>query len=79
MFSMAGNKSSEFELDLSSWNMKNTFNMKNMFRNAGANASLWNVKIPSSTGNISNTTSMLYGKTRETFAEVTEGRSFTLS
>ena len=79
MFAYADRKATIFNLDLSNWNTSKVTNMENMFTNAGSSATTWSVKIPSTTGSLTNTTSKWYGKTESVYAEPTSGKSFTLS
>ncbi|MDO4369494.1 MAG: BspA family leucine-rich repeat surface protein, partial [bacterium] len=79
MFDSAGSSATTFSLDLSNWNTSKVTNMKEMFSNAGSKATTWTVKIPSTTGNLSNTTSKWYGNTESVYAEPCSGKYFTLS
>ena len=84
MFNSAGYNATTFTLDLSSWNTSSVTDMSYMFYDAGRSAATWSVTIPktndgTASGQISNTTSRLYGKTTSTSAAPSRGRSFTLA
>ena len=79
MFRGVGRNVTTFNLDLSNWNTSNVEAMDGMFEETGSNATTWTVKIPSTTGNLSNTTSKWYGKTESVYVEPLSGKSFTLS
>ena len=69
-----------YELDISGWNMSKVTNFEKMFHQAGANASTWNVNIPSTNGNgIINSTTIMYGESSSNFVNPPDDRSFTLS
>ena len=57
----------------------NVINMKSMFYNAGSNATTQSVKIPDTTGSLTNTTSKWYGSSESVYAEPCSGKYFTLS
>ena len=48
------------------------------FNGAGSNATSWTVKIPSTTGSLTNTTSKWYGSSESVYANPLSGKSFTL-
>ena len=80
MFAMAGRNATTFNLDLSNWDTSNVTNMGHMFYYfTGSNATTWTVKIPSTTGSLTNTTSKWYGSSSSVYAEPPSGKSFTLS
>ncbi len=79
MFLGAGQNATNFNLNLSNWNTSKVTNMKEMFSSAGLSATTWTVKIPSTTGNLTNTTSKWYGSSSSVYAEPCSGKSFTLS
>ena len=79
MFSNAGYSATTFNLDLSNWNTSQVTKMGSMFNAAGSNATTWTVKIPSTTGSLTNTTSKWYGSSESVYAEPCSGKSFTLS
>ena len=81
MFASAGFESTTLNLDLSNWNTSNITDMSDMFSEAGCGIhnTTWNVKIPSTTGSLTNTTSKWYGNTESVYAEPPSGKSFTLS
>ncbi|MDO4369441.1 MAG: BspA family leucine-rich repeat surface protein, partial [bacterium] len=79
MFSWVGHKATTFNLDLSNWNTSKVTDMSYMFSSAGSKATTWTVKIPSTTGSLTNTTSKWYGSSSTTYAEPSSGEYFTLS
>ena len=79
MFYIAGYKATTFDLNLSNWNVSKVTNMGSMFKYAGTNATTWSVKIPSKTGDLTNTTSKWYGSSESVYAEPASGKSFTLA
>ena len=79
MFTSAGYDATTFSLDLSSWNTSKVTNMRAMFMNMGQGATTWTVKIPSTTGGLTNTTSKWYGSSESVYVEPLSGKSFTLS
>ena len=78
MFERAGYRATTFNLDLSSWDTSSVTNMSYMFYYAGDNATTWSVKIPSKTGELTNTTSKWYGSSESVYATPASGKSFTL-
>ncbi|MDO4369606.1 MAG: BspA family leucine-rich repeat surface protein [bacterium] len=79
MFEWAGENATTFNLDLSNWDTSKVTTMMDMFDDAGKNATSWSVKIPSTTGSLTNTTSRWYGKTESVYIEPDSGKYFTLS
>ena len=72
-----GDNATTFSLDLSGWDTSSVTNMNSMFRWAGSKATTWTVKIPKTTGSLTNTTSKWYGSSGA-YAEPASGKSFTL-
>ena len=78
MFADAGQNATTFNLNLSKWNTSKVTEMGSMFNGAGSNATSWTVKIPSTTGSLTNTTSKWYGSSESVYANPLSGKSFTL-
>ncbi|MDO4369588.1 MAG: BspA family leucine-rich repeat surface protein, partial [bacterium] len=68
MFSLAGQNTRTINLDLSGWDTSKVTDMSSMFSNAGFYATPWTVKIPSTTGTLTNTTSKWYGSSESVYA-----------
>ena len=79
MFNNAGQNATNFNLNLSNWDTSQVTKMGNMFYSAGSSATTWTVKIPSTTGSLTNTTSKWYGSSESVYAGPASGKSFTLS
>ena len=79
IFYSAGSNATTFNLDLSNWDTSKVTDMSSMFFGAGSKATTWSVKIPSTTGSLTNTISKWYGNTESVYAEPASGKSFTLS
>ena len=79
MFRSAGQTATTFNLDLSNWDTSSITNMSSIFSGAGSSATTWTVKIPSTTGSLTNTTSKWYGSSEDIYAEPDSGKYFTLS
>ena len=80
MFDRAGYSATTWSIgDLSNWNTSSVTNMQDMFSEAGYSATTWTVKIPSKTGDLTNTTSKWYGSSESVYAVPASGKSFTLS
>ena len=79
MFASAGKSATTFDLNLSKWDTSSVTNMRYMFAQAGSSATTWTVKIPSKTGDSTNTTSRWYGSSSRVYATPCSGKSFTLN
>ena len=79
MFASAGKSATTFDLNLSKWDTSSVTNMRYMFDQAGSSATTWTVKIPSKTGDSTNTTSRWYGSSSRVYATPCSGKSFTLN
>ena len=80
MFYEAGYSATTWNIgDLSNWDTSKVTNMGSMFFSAGASATTWTVKIPSKTGDLTNTTSKWYGSSESVYVTPADGKSFTLA
>ena len=79
MFASAGSRATTFTLDLSNWDTSSVTNMSSMFYETALNATTWSVKIPSKTGDLTNTTSKWYGSSESVYDEPDNGKFFTLA